>query len=93
MKKVFSSNRELIHVWANNPDFDIYKRANSVSCQYDKLYSYNTCIAQIHGETVIFNNHSYSNSTSKHQNLARGAIHGMKVISLDFPRYNLQSLV
>lgn len=93
MKKVFSSNRELIHIWANNDDISVYKRANSVSCHYDRLYSYNTCIAQIHNDTVIFNSHSYSNSTSKHQSLARGAIHGMKAISLDFPRYNLQSLI
>jgi hypothetical protein len=93
MKTVYSSNRELIHVWANNNESDVYKRANSVSCHYDKLFSYNTCIAQIHGETVIFNSESYSNSTSKHQSLARGAIHGMKAISLDFPRYNLQSLI
>lgn len=93
MKTVYSSNSELIHVWANNADFDVYKRANSVSCHYDKLFSYNTCIAQIHNDTVIFNSHSYSNSTSKHQGLARGAIHGMKAISLDFPRYNLNSLI
>jgi hypothetical protein len=93
MKKVFSSNSELIHVWANNNEAEVYKRANSVSCQYGRLFSYNTCIAEIVNDThVILNNHSYSNSTSKHQSLARSAIHGLECISLDFGRYNLQRL-
>ena len=93
MKKVFSSNSELIHVWANNNEAEVYKRANSVSCQFERLFSYNTCIAEIVNDThVILNNHSYSNSTSKHQSLARSAIHGRECISLDFGRYNLQRL-
>lgn len=54
MKKVFSSNRELVHVWANNDDSGIYKRANSVSCQFDVLFSYNTAIAHIYGENCNF---------------------------------------
>jgi hypothetical protein len=44
------------------------------------------------GDSVIFNNHSYSNSTSKHQSLARSAIHGKNKIWLDIPRYDLRSL-
>jgi hypothetical protein len=93
MKKVFSSNSELIHVWANNNEAEVYKRANSVSCQYGRLFSYNTCIAELVNDShVILNNHSYSNSTSKHQSLARSAIHGRECISLDFGRYNLQRL-
>lgn len=93
MKKVFSSNSELIHVWANNNEPEIYKRANSVSCQFERLFSYSTCIAEIVNDShVILNNHSYSNSTSKHQSLARQAIHGRECISLDFGRYNLQRL-
>lgn len=92
MRTKYQSNSELIHIWANNSDFDVYKSANSVSCQYDRLYSYNTCIAEIVGGFVVFNNHSYSNSTSKHQSLARSAIHGRNAIYIDAPRYNLQSL-
>jgi hypothetical protein len=92
MKTVYSSNRELVHIWANNDDSSVNKRAYSISCQFDRLYSYNTCIAEIVGDSVIFNNHSYSNSTSKHQSLARSAIHGKNKIWLDIPRYDLRSL-
>lgn len=92
MRTVYSSNRELAHIWANNDDSTVYKRASSLSCQFDRLYSYNTCIAEIVGDSVIFNNHSYSNSTAKHQGLARQSIHGKTIISLDIPRYDLRSL-
>lgn len=92
MKTVYSSNRELAHIWANNNDSSVYKRSSSLSCQFDRLYSYNTCIAEIVGDAVIFNNHSYSNSTSKHQGLARQSIHGKNIIWLDVPRYDLRSL-
>lgn len=92
MKTVYSSNRELAHIWANNDDSSVYKRASSLSCQFGRLYSYNTCIAEIVGDSVIFNNHSYSNSTSKHQGLARQSIHGKKLIFLDIPRYDLRTL-
>jgi hypothetical protein len=94
MKKVFSSNSELIHVWANNNEPEIYKSANSVSCQYERLFSYNTCIAEIVNDThVILNNHSYSNTTAKHQSMARQAIHGREAISLDIDKYNLSTLI
>lgn len=93
MKKVFSSNRELVHVWANNDDSGIYKRANSVSCQFNVLFSYNTAIAQIYGETVILNNHGYSVSTSKHQGYARDAVWYENILSIDIPLWNNSSLV
>lgn len=92
MKTVYSSNRELAHIWANNNDSSVYKRASSLSCQFDRLYSYNTCIAEIVGDSVIFNNHSYSNSTAKHQGLARQSIHGKNIIFIDVPRYDLRTL-
>lgn len=93
MKKVFSSNAELVHVWANNDDSTVYKKSGSMSCHFDKLYSYNTCIAEIVGESVIFNTYSYSNSTCKHQGHAQSATHGKNKIFLEIPSYNLRSLV
>lgn len=93
MKKVFSSNRELIHVWANNDAPEVFKRANSVSCQYDCLYSYNTAIAHIYGDTVILNKHSFSNSTSKHQSLAVSASRHYKRLYIDIPLWNNSRLV
>ena len=92
MKTKFSSNTELIHIWANNDDPTYNKRANSVSCQFDRLYSYNTCIAEIVGDTVIFNSYSYSNTTSKHQSIARQAIHGKAAIHIPIARWNIQTL-
>lgn len=93
MKTVFSSNSELTHIWANNDDSTVYKKSGSMSCQFDKLYSYNTCIAEIVGESVIFNTYSYSNSTCKHQGHAQSAMHGKYKIFLEIPSYNLRSLV
>jgi hypothetical protein len=93
MKKVFSSNRELIHVWANNDSPEVYKRANSVSCQNGVLFSYNTAIADIYNETVILNRHSFSNSTSKHQSLARSASRHHNQLLIDIPLWNNRGLV
>lgn len=93
MKTTYSSNSELAHIWANNDDIEVYKKANSMSCQFNRLYSYSTCIAEIVGDTVIFNKHSYSSTTCKHQNYARQAIHGKTIISLDISSYGLRTLV
>lgn len=93
MKTKFSSNRELVHIWANNAEPSINKSANSVSCQFDRLFSYATCIGEIVGNTVILNTYSYSNSTSKHQILAREAVRHMDKIYLSIPGYNHSTLV
>jgi hypothetical protein len=98
MKTRYSSNSELAHIWANDPDSSVYKSANSLSCHWGKLFSYSTCIGQIVTEpagrdTVIYNNASYSNSTSKHQNFMRGATRHYDVITLTIPKMNLSSLV
>jgi len=93
MRTKYSSNSELSHIWANDPDSSVYKSANSMSCHFGKLYSYNTVIAQIINDTVIYNTASYSNTTSKHQSLARQATnHFEKRIYLDVPKMNLSSL-
>jgi hypothetical protein len=94
MRTKYSSNSELSHVWANDPHPSIEKSANSMSCHNGKLYSYSTCIGQIINDTVIYNTASYSNSTSKHQNLMQSATsHYSKRIYLDIPRRGLNSLV
>jgi len=93
MKTKYSSNSELSHVWANDPDPSIGKSANSMSCHNGKLYSYSTCIAQIIGDTVIYNTASYSVTTSKHQGYARGATHHFNNrIYLNIPKRGLDSL-
>jgi hypothetical protein len=93
MRTKYSSNSELSHIWANDSDSSVYKSANSMSCHFGKLYSYNTVIAQIINDTVIYNTASYSNTTSKHQSLARQATnHFEKRIYLDVPKMNLSSL-
>jgi hypothetical protein len=95
MKTKYSSNRELIHVWANNNDSSVYKQANSVSCQNDVLYSYSTAIGQIvNNDTVIYNTASYSNTTSKQQSLMyQSSSHYLNRIYLDIHKYNLNKLV
>jgi len=93
MKTVYSSNKEIAHIWANNDNATINKKASSMSCQFDRLFSYSTCIAEIVGDTVIFNTYSYSPTTSKHQSYAQGAIHGKARINLEIPNYGLSTLV
>jgi len=92
MKTRFQSNAALAHEWANNDAENVYKSASSLSCHFDILYSYNTAIAQIVSDMVIINCYSYSNSTSKHQSLARDASRHYESIELEFPKYNLKSL-
>lgn len=93
MKTKFSSNSELVHIWANNSEPTINKSANSMSCQFDRLFSYSTCIAEIVGNTAILNTCSYSNTTSKHQSLARGAVSHMDLIRLPIAGRNHSTLV
>ena len=94
MKTKYSSNRELIHVWAHDSSPEIMKSANSVSCHNDILYSYSTAIGQIiDNNTVIHNTYSYSVTTSKHQSLARQATsHFNNIIELSIPTYDLDTL-
>jgi hypothetical protein len=93
MKTKYSSNSELVHIWANNSEPDVNKSANSVSCQFDRLFSYSTCIAEIVGNTVILNTCSYSNTTSKHQSYAKSAVRHFDTIRLPFCGYNHLTLV
>ena len=98
MKTKYSSNSELAHIWANDPDSSVEKSANSMSCHYGKLYSYSTVIGHIVTEpagrdTVIFNNASYSNSTAKHQNFMRSAARHYDVINVNIPQRGLDNLV
>jgi hypothetical protein len=94
MRTKYSSNSELSHVWANDPDPSIGKSANSMSCHNGKLYSYSTCIGQIINDTVIYNTASYSVTTSKQQSYMQSATsHYSKKIYLDIPRRGLDSLV
>ena len=93
MRTKYSSNSELSHIWANDPDSSVYKSANSMSCHNGKLYSYSTCIAQIIGDTVIYNTASYSVTTSKQQGYAHGASsHFQHKIYLNIPKRGLDSL-
>ncbi|CAB4160931.1 hypothetical protein UFOVP765_43 [uncultured Caudovirales phage] len=93
MRTKYSSNSELSHIWANDPDPSIGKRANSMSCNNGRLYSYATCIAQIINDTVIYNTASYSITTSKQQGYARSATnHFNNKIYLDIPQRGLHSL-
>jgi len=105
MKTKYSSNKELTHIWANDPDSSIAKSANNMRCHNGKLYSYNTVIAQIvtnHKgldtfqagvETVVFNTGSFSNTTSKQQGLAHGAARHYDAIYINLPKWGLDSLV
>lgn len=95
MKTKYSSNRELIHVWAHDSSPEIMKQANSVTCHNNILYSYSTAIGQIvNNDTVIYNTASYSNTTSKQQSLMyQSTSHYLNRIYLDIHKYDLNHLI
>lgn len=95
MKRVFASNSELVHVWANHPERN--GRAGNMSFGGGVLWSYNTAIGQHvtneKGEkAVILNLTSYSNSTSKQQGKAAYAVNHLKRIYIHHIGYNTQNL-
>lgn len=95
MKTVFSSNREAIHIFANNPER--HGRSSSISFGGGVLFSYNTAIAQHatndKGETIlIINQQSYSNTTSKQQSILGSATWHKDRINIRFIPYDTQSL-
>ncbi len=92
MKKSYSSNDALAHAWANNSDISVVRSGSNFWCQYDRLYSFHTCIAEIYKNTTIFNDHSHSSYTARHQSKARGASHGAN-ISIDIPGRGHHSIV
>jgi hypothetical protein len=95
MKTKYSSNKELIHVWAHDSSPEIMKQANSVTCHNNILYSYSTAIGQIvNNDTVIYNTASYSNTTSKQQSLMyQSTSHYLNRIYLDIHKYDLNHLI
>ena len=95
MKKVFSSVREAIHIFANDPARE--GRSSSVSFNNGILFSYNTAIGEhvtnANGESVlIINNKNYSVTTSKQQGFLRYAANHLNCIYIDHVGYNAQSL-
>ena len=63
----------------------------------DKLFSYNTCIAQWHPHGVIYNETKYSPTTSRHQSYLRNAItHNIgwvEVVIVDNINFNTRDLI
>ena len=79
MKKVFSSNSELAHVWANQLQYE--GRGNSMFFYGPVIYSYGThyeiarFVTAPNGQSVCFvNSNGYSSSTAKHTNHVCNAI-------------------
>jgi hypothetical protein len=73
MKKVFNSNAQLCHAWANNTQQ--YGKASNLFFNNGTIYSYGyhyelaQQITATTGEKIIFvNENNYSNSTAKHKN-------------------------
>ena len=53
----------------------------SLSSSGDKLFSYKTCIAQVNGDLLIFNDSKYTATTAKHKGILR-RVHKWKTIQL-----------
>ena len=63
----------------------------------DKLFSYNTCIAQWYPNGVIYNETKYSSTTSRHQSYLKSAItHNIgweRVVIIDNINFNTRDLI
>jgi len=80
MKKVFSSNSEVCHVFAQRTHTE-GRCGGAVYFHYDKLYSYGShyILAEfLDDETVMINDRGYSSSTGKHIGLATSALRHYK---------------
>ena len=76
MKKVFSSNYEVIHTFAQRTHPEGRNSSSSVFFEGDKIYSYG--YHYLLGEfldtnTILINDKGYGNSTSKHISILMGA--------------------
>ncbi len=82
MKQVYSSHRELAHVWANLSEIEcnagVTGRASNCRFSGPAFYSYATVIARhvwhAGRRCVVINSRSYSNSTAKHHSHIRRAL-------------------
>lgn len=71
MKQVFSSNYDLFHVYAQQGQN--FGRANSVTFNGSKCFSYAQCIGNIQGNNCFLINWNYSVTTGKHNSYLQSA--------------------
>lgn len=85
MKKVFSSNADCIHTFAQRSQEEGRTSNHNVYFYGDKIYSYGShyLLGKFinNGEAIIINDIGYSNSTAKHINILWGATRQYKQIS------------
>jgi hypothetical protein len=71
MRKVVS-NSEVYHLWANQRQEEARNSGNTMSFESKLAYSYSACIGAIHptDNSIVFLSYdSWSNTTSRHQNM------------------------
>ena len=85
MKKVFSSNADCIHTFAQRSQDEGRTSNHNVYFHGDKIYSYGShyLLGEFinNGEAIIINDIGYSNSTAKHIGILWGATSQYKQIS------------
>lgn len=89
MRRVFSSHREVAHVWAQQKQRE--GEASHMFFENDTIYSYGRHfpIARfVNFDTVLFTTHRYSVSTAKHISRTHSAIPYKKIFYVDNVRAN-----
>lgn len=95
-KFVFGSHDQTAHVWAQQNEETLDGRSSDGRMMFrgPTIYSYGTHfpIAHFTGkldgngrDVVLYNSQSRSVSTSKHQSIVRGALHGLSVVVVSVP--------
>jgi len=95
MKTVFSNHSEVAHIWAQQNQ----EKGKSGNMFFEGTrifsYGYHYCIANfVKPGLVLINSRGYSNSTAKHENYVRRALHGVKrftVPSVGWSKYGYQN--
>lgn len=74
IKRVFGSNAQLAHVWAQQKQDE--GEGNSMFFNGAKIYSFGShyTAAMFHGDTVLINSNRYSNCTGRHLNYISSAV-------------------
>ena len=74
--------KEVIEDFANGVS-DVTKSSNVTNKNGEKLFSYDTCIAQrVNENTHILNKSKYTVTTKKHQNLVAELLNGETIIEV-----------
>ena len=87
MKKVFSDQSKVAHLWANKEQDEATNQGRSFYFDKETIYSYGRHFPiakhvqdQAGNDYILFTERGYSNTTSKHISITRGACRNSEIV-------------